>query len=65
MKMGRSIFPWAAGFAVLVLLSLDFWNWGRALPLVLGMPYWVVAFFLLNLTLCAYYVLFSVSYWRD
>jgi hypothetical protein len=57
--------PWALGYAIIFLLSLDFWNWGRFAPLLMGLPYWVVAFILLNLALSLYYLLFARFYWRD
>ena len=56
--------PWIGAFAVILILSLDFWNWGKATPLVFGMPYWIVIFILLNLALSLYYLLFSRLYWR-
>jgi len=37
--------------AAIFVLSLDFWQWGRALPLVAGLPYWVWYFFGLALLL--------------
>jgi hypothetical protein len=63
--MIKKTMPWVLGYALIVLLSLDFWNWGRSQPVILGMPYWVIAFILLNLTLSAYYFLFSRKYWGD
>jgi hypothetical protein len=64
-KMDKKIMPWALGFALIVFLSLDFWNWGKAQPFVFGLPYWVVTFIVLNLLLSAYYYLFSRMYWRE
>lgn len=32
---------WAALFALLFLLSIDFWNWGRTGPLWFGLPAWL------------------------
>ena len=61
----RRALPWVVGFAAILLLSLDFWNWGRAYPLVFGMPYWVVFFILLNLLLSVFYLLFGRLYWRE
>ncbi|MFH1055344.1 MAG: hypothetical protein V1744_04530 [Candidatus Altiarchaeota archaeon] len=63
--MMRRALPWVLGFVAVLTLSLDFWNWGKATPLIFGLPYWVVVFFLLNLMLGVYYFLFSVKYWRD
>ena len=59
------VLPWVMGFAAIVVLSLDFWNWGAAMPLLFGMPYWVVAFIALNLIISIYYLLFCRFYWRD
>jgi SSS family solute:Na+ symporter len=38
----RAAWAWAALFAVLFILSNDFWAWGRTPILVLGLPLWVL-----------------------
>ena len=63
--MEKKTMPWVLVYALILLLSLDFWNWGKAEPFVWGMPYWVFVFIVLNLLLSAYYYLFSRLYWRD
>jgi hypothetical protein len=61
----KKTMPWKVGYVVIVALSLDFWNWGRTEPLILGVPYWVVAFILLNLALSAFYMSFAANAWGD
>jgi len=56
---------WYLLFIVTFLLSLDFWGWGQAKPLIIGLPLWV--WYLLVLTLFtsfAFYV-FCKFVWRD
>ncbi len=36
-------------FSFLLILSLDFWAWGTAEPLIFGVPYWISYFVLLSI----------------
>jgi hypothetical protein len=56
---------WIIGYLILFFLSLDFWNWGAATPLILGMPYWVIHSLVLTSALSLYYLLFSKYCWGD
>ena len=56
---------WYLVFIGLFLLSLDFWWWGQAKPLILGLPFWVVYLFILTLITSLAFYLFSKYYWRD
>ncbi len=63
-KLGRwSPRQWLANgsLAVLFLLSLDFWQWRKALPLIGGLPYWIWYFFLLSALLTLVMVYLSKS----
>ncbi|MBM3315114.1 hypothetical protein FJY71_04630, partial [candidate division WOR-3 bacterium] len=55
----RTAWRWAALFALLFMLSIDFWNWNRAGAGWLGLPKWLWYFFglqaMLFLALLAYH----------
>lgn len=44
-----SLKQWVAcgSLATIFLLALDYWQWGKASPLIGGLPYWIWYFFLL------------------
>ncbi len=62
-KRKRMIF--AGGLVLLVALSMDFWNWTSAVPLVLGMPFWVIWNILIVLATGFYFLMFSLYLWRN
>ena len=62
-KWKRAIF--AGAFLVLIVLSVDFWNWGSSRPVMLGMPFWVFWDILIVLMTGVYYILLGLYIWRD
>jgi solute:Na+ symporter, SSS family len=50
---------WAAVFAAFFVLSNDFWSWGHAPVLVLGVPLWLLYSAVLTLALSGAFALFS------
>lgn len=56
---------WYIVFIGIFLLSLDFWWWGQAEPLMFGLPFWVVYLLILTLITSVAFYLFSKYYWRD
>jgi len=38
--LSKGVF-WILGWVVLVILGLDFWNWGKPPQLYLGLPPWL------------------------
>ncbi len=62
-KRKRIVF--AAGFLILLILSVDFWNWNSSKPLIMGMPFWVVWDIVIVLLIGVYYILFCRYLWRD
>lgn len=55
---GRGWLPWAGVFAVLFLLGIDFWAWGRRPVLVAGLPLWVWYYLVLGVVLSVAFRLF-------
>jgi hypothetical protein len=55
---------WYFLFIFLFLLSLDFWNWEINLPLIFGMPFWMLYFLVLTLFTSFAFYLFSKFVWR-
>lgn len=65
MNIKESKIFWLIIFAVLFLLSLDFWNWGHDSSLgFLNIPSWIYYFGFLQIILAAAIFVFSKSYWR-
>lgn len=62
--MKKKIALWGALF-LLFVLSLDFWAWHKAEPLIWGMPFWIVYLFGLTLMLALFYLAFAKFYWRE
>jgi len=56
---------WFTIFALVFLLSLDFWNWGKSKPFFLGLPFWIIYFIILTLSLTPLFYLFSRDIWRE
>jgi len=52
-------------FIGIFILSLDFWNWGRATPLIAGLPYWVLYLFILTILSSLCFFLLSKFLWSD
>jgi len=52
-------------FIILFILSLDFWGWNQATPLLLGLPLWVYYLFILTISLSFAYLVLSKYYWRE
>ena len=55
----------AAGFLLLMALSIDFWEWNEGGPDIAGMPYWVLWSMAIVIATGIYYILFSKYIWRD
>ncbi|GIV65076.1 MAG: hypothetical protein KatS3mg046_336 [Bellilinea sp.] len=56
---------WLAGWLAIVLLGMDFYNWGKPPRLILGLPDWVwfdVVLILLTSLIFAY---LSTHHWED
>jgi SSS family solute:Na+ symporter len=58
-RLAPGAWRWLAALGLLFLLAIDFWNWGRALPLVSGLPNWVWYSVGLNLLLFAVFARMS------
>lgn len=57
---------WAMPFAVLFLLSLDYWAWGRATRLgPFNLPTWIYYFGALQLALAGCLFWFGRTFWPD
>ncbi|MEN4011172.1 MAG: hypothetical protein AB1453_07325 [Chloroflexota bacterium] len=56
---------WLAGWLLIILLSIDFYNWGKTPRLIVGMPDWV--WFNMGLVLATSLIYFMLSRvtWRD
>jgi hypothetical protein len=52
-------------FIAIFVLSLDFWNWGQATPLIFGLPYWVVYLLILTILTSLCFFLVSKFLWSD
>jgi len=52
-------------FVGLFLLSLDFWGWGQANPLFLGLPLWVYYLLFLSLSVSLAFLIFSKYFWEE
>jgi hypothetical protein len=52
-------------FIGIFILSLDFWNWGQATPLISGLPYWVIYLFILTILTSLCFLLVSKYLWSD
>ncbi len=55
----------AAGFVLLIALSMDVWNWTSGMPFLLGMPFWVIWDIIVVILIGLYYLLFCAYFWRD
>lgn len=58
-RLTPTAWRWLALLSLLFLLSIDFWNWGKARPLVLGLPCWLWYSVGLNLLLVPTYALMA------
>jgi hypothetical protein len=56
---------WWLGYAVVACLSLDFWNWGVDMPLIWGLPSWVLYMAALTLLLSVVYALMPGEWWGE
>ncbi|MFC2162060.1 hypothetical protein ACFLRF_00130 [Candidatus Altiarchaeota archaeon] len=56
---------WYGGWLLLLLFSLDFWNWNTAHPIIYGMPAWIIYLLILTVCLSIYYFLFTKHRWGD
>ncbi|MFH1404219.1 MAG: hypothetical protein ABIH11_08130 [Candidatus Altiarchaeota archaeon] len=56
---------WYSGWLALLLLSLDFWNWGSIRYMFFGIPCWVVCMLIITVLLSMYYQLFSRTVWGE
>jgi len=63
-ELRRSIW-WIASWAALVILGLDFMNWGRVPGLYLGLPGWLWYLAGLILAVALVYGLLSRFAWRQ
>jgi hypothetical protein len=64
MKNRRDTILWMSLFALLIILSLDYWWWGAVTRLgPLGLPSWVFYFALLQIALAAGLYFFSKHHW--
>jgi len=41
LTVSRGAWPYLSGFALLFILAHDFWNWGDATPVIVGLPRWL------------------------
>ncbi len=55
---------WLLLFVALMILFIDFWNWGSS-QIIWFMPYWVWHIFILVLVLSASFAMFAKYEWRD
>jgi len=55
---------WFLIFAILFLLSIDFWAWNKTEPFIFGLPFWVIYILILTLSLSFFYYLFCRYFWR-
>jgi len=61
-----SIYIWILAFAVLFLLSLDYWIWDE--PVVLGLwgfPTWIYYFVVIQVVLTILIYLFAKYFWKS
>jgi hypothetical protein len=66
--MGRlleSKWFWAAVFATLFVLSIDFWAWGWVEPSLFGLPYTIIYIIVLESLLFVAFIGFAKYYWKD
>jgi len=56
---------WSFIFVCFFLLSLDFWNWNLASPLLFGLPYWIIYHMVLTVCLSVVFWLFATAEWRE
>ena len=56
---------WYILFVYLFILSLDFWGWYNYQPLIFGLPFWVIYFFILTIITAFIFYMFSKYYWAD
>ena len=64
MKSPRQDIGWVLGFAIVFVATLDYYSWGKAEPLIGGMPYWVIYLFALNFILAGYYYFLAERRWE-
>ena len=56
---------WGFPFLILVILSIDFWNWKKAKPFFFGIPYWMWYIVSIVLLTAIFYALFAKYEWRE
>jgi len=56
---------WYFIFILIFIFSLDYWQWNINNPLILGLPMWVIYFFLLTIFTSFAFYIFSKYYWGD
>jgi hypothetical protein len=61
--MGWRRVVWYGGWLMLLLFSLDYWNWGQTTPLIHGIPFWTVNLLAVTLGLSVFYALFTEHMW--
>ena len=54
---------WAVAFGALFALSIDLWAWDWSSPAILGLPYAIVYFVLLEGALFVLFALFIKCFW--
>jgi len=56
---------WFTIFTIMFVLSLDFWNWNKSKPFFFGLPFWILYFIVLTLSLALLFYVFSKNAWRE
>jgi hypothetical protein len=56
---------WYFLLILIFILSLDFWQWNKFNPMVLGLPIWVIYFFILTILTSLIFYLFTKYFWSD
>jgi SSS family solute:Na+ symporter len=60
----KAMYIWLAIFGAIFILSIDFWAWGSSRLTMLGFPWWVWYFVVLNILLVVAMIVFSKKYWK-
>ncbi len=60
----KNKFFWLIVFLIVFSASVDIWWWNSAQPLVFGLPFWVLYFILLTLTLSCVFYFFAKYHWK-
>ena len=56
---------WYFLFIIVFLLSLDFWTWEQAEPLIIGLPFWIWYLIFLTLFTALVFYAFSRFAWSE